>query len=302
MTALNGDDPQLAQVKTVLRRLQRLPVESTAGETGANTEIERAHAESVSDLAKGHAPAAEEEDTLPVAEHSSSGTNEPLVEQLTIFASDVAASRTTDAAHERAPWRNAGFLAVALLCGVAVWMWSKPPNGDRDARSPSPPSSEAAQVALPTKPHAGDSGSGRLKTNESGNSVVAARPPVTPQEVPQDRTEAARPAAAPPSVTGPAGPTDLVSIIAEASTHLSAGRVAAARSTLLANVDRGSADIAWALARAFDPNVLSAIRGADSSADAKQADRWYREWHALAVKQGLVTDRVVIDGLLRSLR
>jgi hypothetical protein len=83
---------------------------------------------------------------------------------------------------------------------------------------------------------------------------------------------------------------------------LSAGRVQAARRQLLAIASEDAADVAWALARSYDPNFLSAIPGPDAGPDVTEAARWYRAWHASAVRQGLVTESVSLERIIGAMR
>jgi hypothetical protein len=75
-----------------------------------------------------------------------------------------------------------------------------------------------------------------------------------------------------------------------AVTLMNSGQVQAARKRLLALADGGSPDVLWALARSFDPTVLAQIPAADAAPDVTEGERWYRAWHAAAVRQGLVSD------------
>jgi hypothetical protein len=86
-----------------------------------------------------------------------------------------------------------------------------------------------------------------------------------------------------------------------ASELMASGQVRAAREVLLRIVQDGSADVAWALARSYDPNYLVTIRGADAKPDVAEATRWYRTWFDIAVKQGLVADSVSLDRIIRSM-
>jgi len=75
-----------------------------------------------------------------------------------------------------------------------------------------------------------------------------------------------------------------------AVTLMNRGQVQAARKRLIALAADRSPDVLWALARSFDPTVLAEIPAADAAPDVPEAERWYRAWHAAAVKEGLVTD------------
>jgi hypothetical protein len=83
---------------------------------------------------------------------------------------------------------------------------------------------------------------------------------------------------------------------------LTTGRVQAARKQLLALVGEDAADVAWALARSYDPNFLSTIPAADAGPDIAEASRWYRAWHAAAINQGLVAHSVSLERIIGSMR
>src|SRR5262245_25051001 len=83
---------------------------------------------------------------------------------------------------------------------------------------------------------------------------------------------------------------------------LAGGQVQAARKQLLGSASEGAADVAWMLARSYDPNFLAAIPAADAEADIEQATRWYRAWYAAAVTQGLVPNSVSVERIIGSMR
>jgi hypothetical protein len=83
---------------------------------------------------------------------------------------------------------------------------------------------------------------------------------------------------------------------------LARGHVQAARKQLLGSVSEGTADVAWMLARSYDPNFLAAIPAADAAPDIEQATRWYRAWYAAAVSQGLVPNSVSVERIIGSMR
>ena len=83
---------------------------------------------------------------------------------------------------------------------------------------------------------------------------------------------------------------------------LSRGQVQAARKQLLGLASADAADVAWMLARSYDPNYLVTLPSADGSPDVDQATRWYRIWHAAAVKQGLVPNSVSVERIIGSMR
>ena len=90
-------------------------------------------------------------------------------------------------------------------------------------------------------------------------------------------------------------------VLQAASALMTSGQVRAARTELLGVAQEGSADVAWALARSYDPNFLGAIAATDASPDVVEATRWYRTWYNIAVKQGLVADSVSVERIIRSM-
>lgn len=104
-----------------------------------------------------------------------------------------------------------------------------------------------------------------------------------------------------PSEPQPGSPTVRPAVEA-AQALMSTGRVQAARKRLLAMASDGSPDIAWALARSYDPNHLRGIQGADAGPDVAEATRWYRTWHAAAIKHGMITDRVSLEKIIGSMQ
>lgn len=90
-------------------------------------------------------------------------------------------------------------------------------------------------------------------------------------------------------------------VVKDALQLMASGRVQAARVALLGVTGEGSADVAWTLARSYDPNYLVTLRAADAGPDVAQATRWYRIWYDIAVKQGLVSDGVSLDRIIESM-
>jgi hypothetical protein len=104
------------------------------------------------------------------------------------------------------------------------------------------------------------------------------------------------------SVTPPAlRPSRPRAATEDAQRLLAGGHVQAARKQLLASVSDGTADVAWMLARSYDPNFLTAIPAADAAPDIEQATRWYRAWYAAAVSQGLVPNSVSVERIIGSM-
>jgi hypothetical protein len=118
-------------------------------------------------------------------------------------------------------------------------------------------------------------------------SLPAAPPPAGPpvQQIDRTKTPAPRPA------------------LQAALGLMGSGGVNAARQQLLAMVADGSPDVAWALARSYDPNFLGTIQGADASPDIEEAARWYRTWYAAAVREGQVAaDSVSLERIIGAMR
>lgn len=82
------------------------------------------------------------------------------------------------------------------------------------------------------------------------------------------------------------------------------GRIRASRERLLTLAGGGlpPADVAWALARSYDPNHLVTLPAPDAAPDVEEATRWYRLWYGAAVRQGLVADSVSLERIIGSMR
>jgi uncharacterized membrane protein YebE (DUF533 family) len=90
-------------------------------------------------------------------------------------------------------------------------------------------------------------------------------------------------------------------ILEKALQDLATGHVKAAREALIRSQHQGSADIAWTLARSFDPNFLTEIARPDAEPDVREAARWYRIWYSRAVTDGLVADSVSLERIIGSM-
>jgi len=126
--------------------------------------------------------------------------------------------------------------------------------------------------------------------SSSGFSTVPEAPGILAGSVVSSK---ARPASS-PTVRPPA--------VEAAQALMSTGRVQAARQQLLAIASDDSPDVAWALARSYDPNHLKGVQGADAGPDVAEATRWYRTWYAAAVKQGMITDSISLEKIVGSMR
>jgi hypothetical protein len=91
------------------------------------------------------------------------------------------------------------------------------------------------------------------------------------------------------------------SILEKALQDIAAGHIRAARDALIRIQDQGSADMAWMLARSYDPNFLGEIAHRDAEPDVTEAARWYRIWYSRAVTDGLVADSVSLERIIRSM-
>jgi hypothetical protein len=128
---------------------------------------------------------------------------------------------------------------------------------------------------------------------------VGVQRPTLDKEVPRPAAPAQNPAQASASALTPNRPA--TAALHVASELMASGQVRAARDVLLGVTNQESADVAWALARSYDPNFLVTISAGDASPDVAEATRWYRAWYDIAVKQGLVADSVSLDRIIRSM-
>jgi hypothetical protein len=141
--------------------------------------------------------------------------------------------------------------------------------------------------------------------------VAIDRRPVTVKEPPpvQERPLGSEPApVAAPGNQAPAGApaqdvqkSSAAAALQRASDLVASGQVRAARDVLLRVAQDESADVAWALARSYDPNYLVTVGATDARPNVAEATRWYRTWFEIAVKQGLVADSVSLDRIIRSM-
>lgn len=90
-------------------------------------------------------------------------------------------------------------------------------------------------------------------------------------------------------------------ILEKATQDIAAGRVRAAREALIRIQHLGSADMAWTLARSYDPNFLNEIAQRDAEPNVTEAARWYRIWYSRALTDGLVAETVSLERIIRSL-
>jgi hypothetical protein len=169
------------------------------------------------------------------------------------------------------------------------------------------PNRQVASLKLPDASGVVTRSAGSTDEQPSVSSTVG--PTATPKDDPNRQVASLKLPDASGVVTRSAASTDerpgvstTVGPAAEAAQALmSAGRVQAARQRLLAMVSDGSPEVAWALARSYDPIRLKEIQGADAAPDVAEAIRWYRAWYAAAVKQRLISDSVSLEKIIGSM-
>jgi hypothetical protein len=90
-------------------------------------------------------------------------------------------------------------------------------------------------------------------------------------------------------------------VLEKAMQDIAAGHVRAARDALIRVQHQGSADMAWTLARSYDPNFLGEIPQRDAEPNVTEATRWYRIWYSRALTDGLVAESVSLERIIRSM-
>jgi hypothetical protein len=133
---------------------------------------------------------------------------------------------------------------------------------------------------------------------------VAATTVASPQAEPKAGGGSRPPPLSPPNLPAAAVASEIKPTVDAALDLMAKGRIRAARERLLALTDGGlpPADLAWALARSYDPNHLVTLPAPDAAPDVKEATRWYRLWYGAAVRQGLVADSVSLERIIGSMR
>jgi hypothetical protein len=99
----------------------------------------------------------------------------------------------------------------------------------------------------------------------------------------------------------PSSGSALEAALKTAAVDMAAGRVQAARLALLNHNATSSAEVAWALARAYDPTVLGGLPNVDAASDPQEAARWYRQWHTLSVNQGLISENISVERIISAM-
>jgi hypothetical protein len=114
-----------------------------------------------------------------------------------------------------------------------------------------------------------------------------------------DSSGSTRPAALPPPIP-PADAKDVA--LRQAKSLFESNKIADARKTLMAFAPEENADIAWALARTYDPRHIRSVGGTPGEGDIRDAEKWYRRWYAVGVAQGLVSKQFRIERLISAMR
>lgn len=298
------NDPDLADVKAVLKRLQKLAPQQ---DTGAGADVLKPPADPRAGAAD---PSRSEAEGLSIAPRAASAAPVALAQ---LSALRAAGDVPRPLPHEPPtiapstvvpPSRilRQGAIAAASIAVIAV--------GAAALLSPAgTPLLRSLVGALETSPAPaqtdGNTATDRTVTPPPAETARPSAAAIPTAEARLDPTiEAIQsllpgPPDADQSNTGNAL---VAAVVRNAGQSLNAGLVTAARATLLQIADNESPDIAWMLARSFDPNVLATISSPDAAPDPIEAEFWYRVWHARAVYYGLVPDSVSIDRLIRALR
>jgi hypothetical protein len=107
----------------------------------------------------------------------------------------------------------------------------------------------------------------------------------------------------PQGLPPPIPPADVrVVVLREARTLVEANQLEAAREKLRSHSPERHADIAWALARTYDPRHLRSLGADAATGDVDEAEKWYRRWYAIGVESGLVSKSFRIDRLIEAMR
>ena len=93
-----------------------------------------------------------------------------------------------------------------------------------------------------------------------------------------------------------------LSLLQHAQQMMLGGDILGARAMLMKSADAGPPDLALALARSYDPNFLRSVTNPNAAPDIEQAALWYGRWHQAAVENGLATDTLRLERILRSMR
>jgi hypothetical protein len=89
--------------------------------------------------------------------------------------------------------------------------------------------------------------------------------------------------------------------VTEAQELLDAGKISGAR-LILGEIAPNSSEAALMLARSYDPNFVRHVAQPDAEPDPIQAERWYRAWHDIAAKNGLVMEPDRLERIIKAMK
>lgn len=298
-----SEDPRLANVKAVLRRLQRL----------SHSEMAPLPAEQYPPARDASTPAAFHPVQVDVlkAQASPEGVRPVELKPLAPERQQAGIIRWVPpfGRHALASTLALGMMIAALVVLARMW----PTDGvaiqhDYDASPQSAGPSHAssnrsvAPITAETPPAAPASRSTTIQSADQARGQRPAPAQQTPPTPPSQTTQPGETHQASPPKPIPDTRAALTKVLNSAANAMTAGNVTAARDMLLGWDGKPSAEVAWALARSYDPNFLRTIQGGSELADPSKAERWYRVWHRLAVEQGLIAESVSVEPLIRALR
>lgn len=209
-----------------------------------------------------------------------------------------------------------------LAMGPAAENASSPPNpaapvtgapATASAAAESPAADDTPSIATPPRAAVTAEMLGALDPPLPGLAVSGApsqagSPPPPPGNLSGELTAPAPQAAAPATATAaleaPPEPVPAASqTVADANGLIESGDVTAGRAVLLKLKNHSeTAEIALALARSYDPNILDALARSDAKPDRIEAERWYRRWYDLSVQSGLVSNTVPLQRLIKAMQ
>jgi hypothetical protein len=205
-----------------------------------------------------------------------------------VFASrrpaEPSPPRQDDVAGKFNPAIAGAVLAAFLVVVVGIVAWRVSLSGPGSA-SPEP------LVTAATKPQ------------EPPKAVDLPEPPPAPPPAakPQDTAKAVDLPALSPPARPPATTSSLPLGVADAHSLLDAGSVTRARA-ILADLAPQSSEAALMMARSYDPNYLQQLANPDAGPDIAQAERWYRTWHDMAGKNGLVMEADRLERIIKAMK
>ena len=280
------EDPKLAEVKAILSRLQRMspddepapmelpmPRKETPRPTVNFASIE---IPALSPRPQVR-PAPENQPQLQPQPQPETRPRSPEIEERASSLARIGGALT------------AGCSGAALVLYIARSVWLPAPVARPEVQAKLVAGGPAQTVATPQKPEPFVTVAAAPAAAVAATAPPSVTPPPVPATLPQSSTIAAT------------TPRSEAMSAQQAHTLIQRGEITAGRAALLALSPEKSVEVAWALARSYDPNVVGTIANADARGDVDQAVRWYRQWHGLAVQQGLVADSISVDRIIRSM-